>query len=297
MNEYVLTCCSTADLSKEHFERRNIPYVCFHYTLDGVLYHDDLGQTVSMENFYRKMTEGAEVKTSQVNTAEYIRFFQPFLEQGKDILHVTLSSGISGTYNSAILAKHMLEEDYPNRKIRILDSLSASAGYGLLMDSMADKRDEGMDIDTLWDWAMEQRLHLHHWFFSTDLTFFVKGGRVSKTSGAIGNLLNICPLLTVNTQGQLVVYKKVRTKNRVIKEIVEQMVAHAKDGINYSGKCYISMSACEEDAREVAHAIENTFPARNVPVIIYPIGTVIGCHTGPGTVALFFFGDKRTEKY
>lgn len=295
MQDYILSCCSTADLAKEHFEERNIHYICFHYELDGKAYADDLGQTMPFEDFYRAMVEGADTKTSQVNAAEYEEYFEAFLKEGKDILHLCLSSGISGSYNSANIAKGILEERYPDRKIYIVDSLNASSGFGLLVDKLADLRDAGMSIDELHDWVNENRLKCHAWFFSTDLTFYVKGGRVSKASGFVGNVLNICPLLNIDENGKLIVRQKVRTKRKVTKTIVEQMEAHVQDGLEYSGKCYISHSACYEDAKAVAELIESRFPKLNGKVLINYVGTTIGSHTGPGTVALFFWGDERKE--
>jgi DegV family protein with EDD domain len=191
MHNYVLSCCSTADLAKEHFESRNISYICFHYFLDGKEYPDDLGQTMPFDQFYQAMVDGADTKTSQVSAGEYIEYFSKFLDEGKDILHLTLSSGISGSYMSACAAQKTLAEKYPDRKIRIVDSLSAASGYGLLIDAMADLRDEGKSLHEVADWAEANRLNLQIWFFSSDLTFFVKGGRVSKTAGAIGGLLGI----------------------------------------------------------------------------------------------------------
>jgi DegV family protein with EDD domain len=293
MSDFVLSCCSTADLSKEHFQRRDIHYVCFHYFLNGQEYPDDLGQTISFPDFYQAMTEGAETSTSQVNISEYLDYFTPFLEQGKDILHLTLSTGISGSYNSAINAAAIARERYPDRKIYIVDSLGASSGYGLLMETLADLRDEGMDIDQLYAWAEENRLRLHHWFFSTDLTFYVKGGRISKAAGVFGGLLNICPLLNMDNLGRLIPREKIRTKKKVIATIVDRMAENADKGTDYDGKCYISMSACLEDAQEVARLVEERFPRLNGKVLINNIGTTIGSHTGPGTVALFFWGNKR----
>ena len=295
MSNYILSCCSTADLSKEHFEKREIHYICFHFMLDDITYPDDLGQSIPFPDFYQKMADGAMTKTSQVNADEFVEYFRPFLQEGKDILHFTLSSGISGVYNSACIAKDMLSEEFPDRKIYIIDSLAASAGYGLLMDALADKRDEGLDIDALKDWATEHLLNLNHWFFSGDLTFFIRGGRISKTAGTIGNMLNICPLMNVNNEGKLIVREKVRSKKKVIKAIVGKMEELARDGLNYDGKCYISQSACYEDARAVADLIESKFPNLDGKVEINNIGTVIGSHTGPGTVALFFWGQERTE--
>lgn len=291
---YVLSCCSTADLTQEHFQSRDIRYICFHYELDGVQYPDDLGKTVPFDKFYAAMAEGADTKTSQVNVDEFLAYFTPMLEAGQDILHVCLSSGISGVYNSANAAREELQEKYPERKILILDSLGASSGYGLFMDKLADLRDSGMGVEELYQWGLAHRLWLHHWFFSTDLTFYVKGGRVSKASGWFGTVLRICPLLNMDNLGRLIPRYKVRTKPKVIRAIVEQMEQHAQDGHDYSGKCYISNSACEEDARAVAKLIEERFPQLDGRVEIYSVGTTIGSHTGPGTVALFFWGDERT---
>ena len=291
---YVLSCCSTADLTQEHFQSRGIRYICFHYELDGVQYPDDLGKTVPFDKFYAAMAEGADTKTSQVNVDEFLAYFTPMLEAGQDILHVCLSSGISGVYNSANAAREELQEKYPERKILILDSLGASSGYGLFMDKLADLRDSGMGVEELYQWGLAHRLRLHHWFFSTDLTFYVKGGRVSKASGWFGTVLRICPLLNMDNLGRLIPRYKVRTKPKVIQAIVEQMEQHAQDDHDYSGKCYISNSACEEDARAVAKLIEEWFPQLDGRVEIYSVGTTIGSHTGPGTVALFFWGDERT---
>lgn len=295
MSEYIISCCSTADLSKEHFTNRNIHYICFHYFLDGKPYADDLGQSMPFDKFYEAMANGADTKTSQINMEEFAEYFEPFLQEGKDIIHLILSSGISGVYNSAMLAKEDLAEKYPDRKIYIIDSLAASSGYGLLMDKLADLRDEGMDIDTLAKWAEDNRLKLNHWFFSTDLTFYVKGGRISKAAGAIGGMLNICPLLNVDLEGRLIPRQKIRTKKKVIAAIAEKMKELAENGTDYNGKCYISQSACYEDARAVADLVEAAFPHLNGKVEINSIGTTIGSHTGPGTVALFFWGQERTN--
>ena len=293
MSEYVLSCCSTADLTKEHLEKRNIKYVCFHYALNDKEYFDDLGESMPFDEFYQAMKDGADTRTSQINTDEYIDYFEPFLEQGLDILHLTLSSGLSGTINSAKIAQIMLKDKYPNRKIFIVDSLAASSGYGLLMDKLADLRDLGLSIEELCAWAEEHKTEVNHWFFSTDLTFYIKGGRISKTAGFIGGVMNICPLLDVDYEGKLIPRQKIRTKKRAIMEVVKIMKKLAKDGLDYSDKCYISNSACYEDAKAVADLIETSFPHLKGKVEIYSVGTTIGSHTGPGTIALFFWGKKR----
>ena len=295
MSDFVLSCCSTADLAKEHFEARGIEYICFHYYMDDVEYADDLGQSMPFDEFYKRMAEGADTRTAQVNISEYLDYFTTFLEQGKDLLHVTLSSGISGSYQSACSAAMIARERYPERKVYVVDSLAASSGFGLLMDKLADKRDEGMDIESLRDWAEENKLNMHHWFFSTDLTFFVKGGRISKASGVFGGLLNICPLMNMDNEGHLVPRSKIRGKKNFLQEIAKRMEEHANGGTGYDGKVYMCNSACLEDAQEVAALVEAKFPKMQGKVLINNIGTTIGSHTGPGTVALFFWGDKRVD--
>ena len=252
-----------------------------------------MGVTMSSEELFDRMRKGAETKTSQVSVTEYIRHFEPLLREGKDILHVTLSSGLTGTYNSACLAKAELAEQYPERKIYIVDSLGASSGYGLLMETLADQRDAGKTIDELYAWAEENKLRLHHWFFSTDLSFYIRGGRISKAAGLVGTMLNICPLLNMDQEGHLTPREKIRGKKRVLNRIVEQMEQHAEGGTAYRGKCYLCHSLCEEDARAVAALVKERFPQMDGEVEIFPIGTTIGSHTGPGTVALFFWGDRR----
>ena len=295
MADYVLSGCSAADLSKEHFERINVRYICFHYTMDGVQYPDDLGQTMPADEFYARMAKGTMTKTSQINVAEYEEYFDSFCRAGLDIVHVTLSSGISGTYTSARLAAELIRERYPERNIYVIDSLGASSGYGLILDTAAALRDSGMGAKELADWIEQNRLRLHHWFFSTDLSSYVRGGRISKTAAFFGGVFEICPLLNMDNGGHLVPRKKVRTKANVIREIVERMEENAEGGRDYDGKCFISMSACREDAEAVAKLVEERFPKLSGRVLINNIGGLIGSHTGPGTVALFFWGSERVD--
>lgn len=295
MSEFILSCCSTADMPLEFFQTRNVQLICFHFTIDGTEYADDLGQSIPFDEFYQRIADGAEPTTSQVNVQQYIEFFESFLKEGKDILHIVFSSGLSGSYNSACIARDTLAEQYPDNKIYLVDSLAASSGYGLLVDTAADMRDSGKTAEEIVAWLEENKLNLHHWFFSTDLTSYIRGGRVSPVAGFFGTMLKICPLLNVNDEGKLIPRQKCRGKSKAIDEIVAQMVAHAEGGLDYSGKCFISNSACLADAEAVASRVEETFKNLNGKVMINNIGTVIGSHTGPGTVALFFYGDKRGE--
>lgn len=295
MSEFVLSCCSTADMPLEFFQTRNVQLICFHFTMDGTEYADDLGQSIPFDEFYQRIADGAEPTTSQVNVQQYIEYFEPFLKEGKDILHIVFSSGLSGSYNSACIARDTLAEQYPDNKIYLVDSLAASSGYGLLVDTAADMRDSGKSAEEIVAWLEENKLNLHHWFFSTDLTSYIRGGRVSPVAGFFGTMLKICPLLNVNDEGKLIPRQKCRGKSKAVDEIVSKMVAHAEGGLDYSGKCFISNSACLADAEAVASRVEETFKNLNGKVMINNIGTVIGSHTGPGTVALFFYGDKRGE--
>ena len=295
MSDYVLSCCSTVDLSKDYFAKRDIRYICFHFEIDGKQYMDDMGESMDIHEFYSRMAKGAMTRTSQVNVDEFVNYFDPILKEGKDILHLSLSSGISGVVNSAVIARDELQEKYPDRKIYIVDSLAASSGYGLFMDILADMRDEGKTIEELKEYAEENRLYIHHWFFTTNLTYLVRGGRVSRTAGFVGNLLNICPLLNVNSEGKLIPREKIRTSKKVIKAAVEKMKELALNGADYDGKCFISQSDCMDMADTEVALIEEAFPKLKGKVVVNYIGTTIGSHTGPGTVALFFVGkDKRT---
>lgn len=295
MENYAITCESTVDLSRDFLAQKNILWVPFHYELDGQDHFDDLFQSISDTDFYAAMAAGAQTKTSQVSIGEYLAFFKPLLEAGQDILHVSLSSGLSGTVSSAEIAAKQLQEEYPARKIFVLDSLCASSGYGLFVATLADKRADGMAFDELCTWAENNRLHLHHWFFSTDLTFYVRGGRISKAAGLVGTALKICPLLNMDYKGRLTPREKIRTKKRAIKAALAMMQAHAEDGASYNKKAFICQSACLDDAKELARLVEETFPQLDGPVEIFPIGTTIGSHTGPGTVSLFFWGDERVD--
>lgn len=293
MDKYSLSCGSTADLTKEQMKERNIRYVCFHFFLDNQEYSDDMGEMVSSDELYEKMINGAKTKTAQVPFSEYMAYFEQILQEGQDILHIEFSSGLSGSYNTACLAAAELLEKYPNRKIYVIDSLAASSGYGLIMETLADMRDEGKSMEKLRDWIENNKLRMHHLFFSTDLTFYIRGGRISKTAGKVGTMLNICPFLYMDENGTLKLCQKMHGKKKAIEHMLKMMEEYAKDGLFYHGKCYICHSACLEDAEIVAGMVEQKFPHLQGKVNIYPIGATIGSHTGPGTLALFFWGDRR----
>lgn len=294
-DDYILSFGSPADLTPEQVAQRDLHYVKYHFTLDGNDHVDDLGQSLSYEDFYRALAAGSVSKTSRVTTQEYVDYFESLLaEYNKDILHLAFSSGLSGSAESASIAAGQVTVKHPERKIYVVDSLAASSGYGLFVLTLADMRDEGASIDELRDWAEQHKLELHHWFFSGDLTTYIRGGRVSKTAGFIGNVLGICPVLNVDYMGRLIPRAKVLSKKKAVKDLVGRMAEHARDGENYSGNVMISHSNCLEDAQAVEALIRERFP--NVKsIIINMIGFTIGSHAGNGTVALFFWGDKRVD--
>ncbi len=291
---YVLCCESTTDADEQFHIDRNLKYICFNYELDGEIFKDDFGKTHSPTELFKLMLGGAEAHTSQISVGDYMDMWRPYLEAGQDVLHVTLTSGISGTYNSACTARDNLASEFPERKIFVVDSLCASSGYGLLMDRLASLRDAGLTVDELADWATNHRLEVQTWFFSTDLTFFIRGGRISKTAGLIGGALKICPVMSVAPDGTLIVCEKIRTKKKAAARVVELMRQLAKDGEDYSDFVVITNSDCLSDAKMVSDAIERDFAKIKQPVMHYNIGATIGCHTGPGTVALSYWGVPRT---
>lgn len=292
MSDYVLTAGSTADLTAELFEQIRVPFIGFHFELGDGWYIDDCGKTLPMSEFYSRMAAGEVTKTSQPNVQEYEDFFRSYLDKGMDIIHIELSSGISGAFNSASLAASTLSEDYPDRKILVIDSLAASSGYGLLVYRAAEMRDEGLSLQELYDWTMNARLKVYHWFISTDLTYYVRGGRISKAAGFVGNALNICPVMKVDPEGKLTIVSKARGVRRAVKELVHQMELGASFGTSYSGPVFLSESACAETSDLCVQLIKENFHELKEDPRVFDIGTTIGSHTGPGTVALFFLGES-----
>ncbi|WP_458459144.1 DegV family protein, partial [Pseudobutyrivibrio sp.] len=268
---------------------------CFHYYLDDNAYIDDLFKSISAKEFYKKMVDGAITKTSQVNADEFTTYFRGFLERGLDVVHVTLASGLSGVINSAKVAAETLKEEFPDRKLVVIDSCTASAGYGLLVDKMASLRDSGLGFDELVKWTKEHVQNQNTWFFTTDLTFFIRGGRVSKISGWFGTALNICPLLNVNDEGKLIPRQKCRGKKMVKKACLAAIKERIENGADYDQNIFITHSVCMDDAREMADMLEEAFPKMKEKIRIFDIGPTIGAHTGPGTVAIGFWGSKKEK--
>ena len=295
MSNFILACATTADMPKSFYEERDIKYLYFKFLLDGTQYDDNFGESYPYFDFYERIANGGMPTTCQINVDEHMEFFESFLKEGKDILYICMSSGISGTFNSCQIAANELKEKYPERKLLVVDSLAASSGYGLLMTKLADLRDEGKTIDEVYSWAEENKLNVHHWFFTTDLTHFKRGGRISASSAVLGTILGICPLMNVSFDGKLIPRKKIRGKKSVVKETVATMEKLSETKLSYNDLCYISHSDCIDDANALKEAVEEKFPQLKGKILINDIGAVIGSHTGRGTVALFFMGDERID--
>ena len=291
MNDYVITCSTTCDLNKEHLEKNNNPYVHFSFYINDKKYLDDFYSELSKDSFYNLIKEN-DSKTSQPDPEEYVKVFSKILDEGKDVLHLELSSGISGAFNSANIAKDMIKDNYPDKKIYIIDSLSASSGFGLFIDILNSLKKEGKTIDELYDFAMNNRKNINCIFYTNDLSQLIKGGRVSKTAGAIGKLLNIIPIMHVNNEGKLEVIEKIRGRNNALKFVIDAIKK------NYTGEFikgfYISNSNCEDLSNEAISKLKESFTnLKDDDIKIFDIGTVIGTHTGKGTVAIFYYGEGR----
>lgn len=294
MCDYILTSESTADYPRAFFEKRHIPFASFHYELDGAAGLDDLYQSVSSEAFFSALKDGGRSTTSQPSAGEYASLWRPHLKQGLDVVHLTLSSGISGAFNSASVAAEQLASEFPERTIHVVDSLAASSGFGLLLEQMADRRDAGMSAADLADWARDHRLEVNHWFFVSDLDCLKRGGRVSAASAVIATALKICPVLDIDHEGHLIPRTKIRTARKAVRELARVFAERVEGGAASVGPCVISHSQCREEAEQLAEMIGAFAPALVGKVAIHDIGTVIGSHTGPGTVALFFMGERRS---
>lgn len=290
---FILSCGSTVDLPYRYLQARGIPVIFYTYVVDGKEYVDDMGRSPgALAQFYQFLAAGKLPSTSQISTGKYLDFFDALLQKG-DLLHIAFGSGMSGSVNNAQAAAEMLREKYPERKLVVLDSLCSSSGYGLLVDEAADMRERGCTMEEVENWVLEHRNTVHHQFFSTDLTYYRRSGRMSGAAAAIGSILNICPLMRLDDRGRIIAYDKVRGKKNAIRETVRTVELHIQNGTDYSGKCWICHSNCIAEAEQMKAALQQRFPHIKGEIRICDIGTIIASHCGPGTVAVFFFGDAR----
>ena len=292
MNRFILSCESTVDMPFSVVNSRDIPVLFYSYTAGGKEYEDDMERDPNALAEFYNLLKTEIPSTSQINEHQYIDFFTGLLEKG-DILHIVFGSGMTKSVQGAEAAAQKMKEKFPERKIIVIDSLCSSSGYGMLVDAAADMRDEGKSIEEVAEWVDKARHRVHHEFFSTDLKYFRRSGRMSGAAATVAAVLNICPILKLDAAGKISAYDKVRGKRNAISYILREMAAHAEGGNNYSGKVFICHSNTIDDAMDTKKAIEERFKKIDGEVQIFNIGTIIASHTGPGTVAVFFFGDER----
>lgn len=289
MRDYVITTDNNADLPDSYYLEHGVGCTYLSYTMDGKHYsHENF---MPVDEFYAKMRGGSLPTTAQVNPSEARELFEPYLRDGKDILHIAFSSGLSGTFNSCWIAAEELLEEYPERSIIVVDSLAASLGQGLLVYLAQKKKEAGEDMETVARWCKEHRKNIVHLFTVDDLDHLYRGGRVSKTTAVLGGMLNIKPVLHVDDEGKLIPIGKVRGRKKSLLELVSLM--DKKIG-SYGSSCdtiFISHGDCREEAEFLASRIKEKYQIKTE--IINYVGAVIGAHSGPGTMALFFVGDAR----
>lgn len=292
MSNFILSCESTVDMPFSLINARDIPVLFYTYTAAGKEYVDDMGRDPEALPRFYKLLEKEIPSTSQLNEFQYLDFFDELLQKG-DVLHIAFGTGMTNSYQGATAAAEKLKEKYPERKLIVIDSLCSSSGYGLLVNYAADLRDEGKSMDEVAQWVDEWRHKVHHEFYSTDLKYFRRSGRMSGATATVAAILNICPILRIDAAGKIEAYDKTRGKQNAIKYITDKMAKRAVDGENYSGKVFICHSNVIDDAKATKEAIEKRFTKMDGEVQIFDIGTIIASHTGPGTVAVFFLGDER----
>ena len=288
MNQYVILTDSACDITKEILDSWNVGFVSltFKFTDSDIEYRNS---DMPVEKFYAEMRAGRVAKTAAINIDTFIDLFEKELEQGNDILHIGFSSGLSSTYNAARMAGEQLKEKYPDRKIITVDSLAASAGQGLLVYLTVQKKNEGASIEETAEYAKNLIPHICHWFTVDDLVYLKRGGRVSATAAFFGNALGIKPVMHVDDEGHLVPVTKVRGRKTSISTMADMYTELAEDLTG--GTVFISHGDCIKDAELLAKMLKDK---HGVDVqIITSVGTVIGAHSGPGTLALFFVGKHK----
>ena len=291
--KFILTCESTVDLPYAYMQKREIPVLFYSYVVDGKEYMDDMGRDPeALPRFYAFLNAGKIPSTSQLNAYQYEEFLEQQLQKG-DVLHIAFGSGMTSSVKNAIIAADILREKYPDRRIVVIDSMCSSSGYGMLVDCAADMRDRGCTLEETEQWVIANRQNVHHQFFSTDLKYYRRSGRMSGPTAMLGAILNICPIMRLDDKGKIIAYGKVRGKEAAIRKTLDTMEEHAAGGSNYSGKCWVCHSNCLKEAEETKAALLQRFPHISGEVKVCDIGTIIASHCGPGTVAVFFFGDKR----
>lgn len=287
---YRITVESTADLPAEYYATHNVTCLGMGYTDGAKLYREGSDNALAHADFYAAMRGGTCFTTQQVSPFEFREAVEPLLQAGEDVLHLAFSSRLSGSYQSAVMAAEELREAYPERTLIVIDTLAASRGQGLLVDYAVRNRDAGMSLEANAAWVESHKLNLCHWFTVDDLVYLQRGGRVSKLTAVLGGMLGIKPVLHCDDEGALTMVTKRRGRRASIDELVEKTVSAALPDIA-SQRIYICHGDCLADAEYLAAQITEKTGATDIQ--IFYTGTVIGSHSGPGTLAVFFMGRNR----
>ena len=292
MSEYVILTDSSADLTDAQVKGLELEVLPLTFTLEGKNYHDYPDRReMPVKDLYAALRGGKLVTTSAVNVDEYTQAIEPLLQAGKDVLVLAFSSGLSNTYNASRIAVEELSEQYPQRKVYTVDTLCASMGQGLLVWYAANMRLAGKSIEEVRDWAEEHKLNLCHWFTVDDLHFLKRGGRISAATAVVGSVLQIKPVLHVDNEGKLINMAKARGRKASLLALVDHMAQTAIDPEHQT--VFISHGDCEADAEFVAGEVSRRFGIPREKIVLNEVGPVIGAHSGPGTMTLFFMGKER----
>ncbi|MCI8538620.1 MAG: DegV family protein [Oscillospiraceae bacterium] len=290
MSDYVILTDSSCDLPPELERELDLAVLPLTVEIEGKRYRNFLdGREIDPKEFYNKIRAGSQATTAAVNVGEWSDVMEPLLAEGKDLLVLAFSSGLSTTCNSAMIAAADLREQYPDRKIYVVDTLCASMGQGLLVYLACKRKEKGGSLEEVRDWVEQNKLHLCHWFTVDDLNHLKRGGRVSAATALVGTMLNIKPVLHVDDEGHLINMSKARGRQASLKALVEKAAETAIDPA--SQVMFLSHGDCLEEAGQVAQMVKDKLGVKEV-VISY-VGPVIGAHTGPGVIAFFFLGTQR----
>ena len=290
MRDFVILTDSCADLTAEMVEQLDVQVLPLSFNMDGkTVFNYPDNREMDPHTFYEQLRAGKTATTSAVNVAQFTEVMEPCLQEGKDVLVLAFSSGLSTTYNSAAIAADDLKEKYPERKIYVVDTLCASMGQGLLVYLAAKEREKGGSIEQVRDWTEANKMSIAHQFTVNDLFHLKQGGRVSAATAVVGSMLAIKPVLHVDDEGHLINIGKVRGRAASLKALVDAMEKAAIDPADQT--IFISHGDCWDDANAVAHMVKERFGVKEV--IMNYVGPVIGAHAGPGVVALFYIGKER----
>ncbi len=286
---YLLTDAA-CDLDKEFVDAQENFYVFpMNYSINGKEYvFTSFDGSDDLKNLYDQMREGAVPTTAQINLNEYLDVFTRMVKAGHEVLYICLSSGLSGTFQTAVLARSMVMEKHPEAHLYVVDSLGAASGQGLLVYMALEQRKNGMDARQLADWLTDNRQHIMHWFTVDRLDYLYRGGRVSRSTAIMGDMLRIKPVMNVNFEGKLVAQDKVAGRKRSLKEMADKYEQTA-DRSRWN-TVFIAHGDCEEDAEYLAEKVREINP--DVQIRFQRVGTIIGCHTGPGIMTLFFWSNQ-----